>query len=106
MDPLLHFLPAQVSINPAYRASELAYALTQAGVSMLVLARGLKGGHEFLDMADSLTPGQVPQLRHRVLLCGADSPPTGAPKAAAVACMHWGIVVLQCCWWFLRAVMP
>ena len=78
----------QVNINPAYRASELAFALTQAGVSVLVLAPGLKGGRQFLDMADSLGPGQVPQLRHRVLLFGADPPPAGAPAAAAVVCVH------------------
>ena len=30
-----------VNINPAYKASELAYALTQSGASVLVLARGV-----------------------------------------------------------------
>ena len=87
-----------MNINPAYRASELAYALTQAGVSVLVLAPGLKGGHEFLDMAGSLGPGQAPQLRHRVLLCVADPPPAGALPAAKAAA--GALPVKHCCWQF------
>ncbi len=31
-----------VNINPAYKASELAYVLTQAGIGVLVLARGFR----------------------------------------------------------------
>ncbi|HUS67080.1 MAG TPA: AMP-binding protein [Kofleriaceae bacterium] len=32
-----------VSLNPAYRTSELAYALAQSGATVLVMARGFKG---------------------------------------------------------------
>lgn len=68
--------PLQVNINPAYRASELSYALTQAGVSMLVLAPGLRGGREFVGMLDGVR-GQLPRLQRCVLL-GDDTPEGGS----------------------------
>lgn len=68
--------PSQVNINPAYRASELAYALGQAGVSVLVLAPGLRGGRGFVEMAESVRK-QTPQLRLRLLLAEEGLPEGG-----------------------------
>ncbi|EFN57192.1 hypothetical protein CHLNCDRAFT_21648 [Chlorella variabilis] len=65
-----------VNINPAYRASELAYALGQAGVSVLVLAPGLRGGRGFVEMAESVRK-QTPQLRLRLLLAEEGLPEGG-----------------------------
>jgi fatty-acyl-CoA synthase len=45
-----------VNINPAYRSHELAYALGQSGVSVLVTAEEFKGA-SYLDMIDSVRPG-------------------------------------------------
>ena len=75
----------QVNINPAYRAAELAYALNQAAVTALVLARGLKGSREFIDIVDSVVAQT--QLRHRILL--ADEAPEGEPgllRCAVLCC--------------------
>ncbi|PRW33815.1 AMP-binding isoform A [Chlorella sorokiniana] len=69
-----------VNINPAYRAGELAYALNQSAVTTLVLARGLKGSREFIEIVDSVV-GQT-QLRHRILL--ADEAPEGYTSWAAL----------------------
>jgi fatty-acyl-CoA synthase len=55
-----------VTINPAYRAAELEYALTKAGVSMLVLARGL-GQSDYVTMLDAVR-GRCPELRATVVL--------------------------------------
>lgn len=72
----------QVNINPAFQAAELAYALGQAGVSVLVLAPGLKGGHGFLRVAGSPeVAAQATQLRHRVLLADG-APPEGEGSVA------------------------
>ncbi|MGF1665384.1 MAG: AMP-binding protein [Acidimicrobiia bacterium] len=45
-----------VNINPAYRSHELAYALGQSGVSVLVTAEEFKGA-SYLDMIDSVRSG-------------------------------------------------
>jgi fatty-acyl-CoA synthase len=55
-----------VTINPAYRAAELEYALTRAGVSMLVLARGL-GQTDYVAMLDEVR-ARCPELRATVVL--------------------------------------
>jgi fatty-acyl-CoA synthase len=55
-----------VNINPAYRTSELAYALGQAGVSTLVLAPHFRAA-DYLDMVDQVA-AQLPALRRRVVL--------------------------------------
>jgi fatty-acyl-CoA synthase len=55
-----------VTINPAYRAAELEYALTRAGVSMLVLARGL-GQSDYVAMLDEVR-GRCPELWDTVVL--------------------------------------
>jgi fatty-acyl-CoA synthase len=61
-----------VNINPAYRTSELAYALGQSGVSSLVLAPGFRQA-DYLAMLDQVA-GELPALGRRVVL-GPDTPP-------------------------------
>jgi fatty-acyl-CoA synthase len=61
-----------VNINPAYRTSELAYALAQSGVSTLVLAPRFRTA-DYLDMLDQVA-AQVPTLQRRVVL-GPEAPP-------------------------------
>jgi fatty-acyl-CoA synthase len=61
-----------VNINPAYRTSELAYALAQSGVSTLVLAPRFRQA-DYLAMLDQVA-GQVPTLQRRVVL-GPEAPP-------------------------------
>jgi fatty-acyl-CoA synthase len=60
-----------VNVNPAYRTSELAYALGQSGVSTLVLAPGFRTA-DYLDMLDQVA-GELPALARRVVL-GPDTP--------------------------------
>src|SRR5918992_975953 len=55
-----------VNINPAYRTSELAYALGQSGVSTLVLAPRFRQA-DYLDMLDQVA-GDLPALGRRVVL--------------------------------------
>jgi fatty-acyl-CoA synthase len=61
-----------VNVNPAYRTSELAYALGQSGVSTLVLAPRFRQA-DYLAMLDQVA-GELPALRRRVVL-GPDTPP-------------------------------
>jgi fatty-acyl-CoA synthase len=63
-----------VNVNPAYRTSELAYALGQSGVSTLVLAHGFRTA-DYLDMLDQVAT-ELPALGRRVVLGG--DPPAGA----------------------------
>jgi fatty-acyl-CoA synthase len=70
-----------VNVNPAYRTSELAYALGQSGVSTLVLAPRFRQA-DYLDMLDQVA-GELPALRRRVVL-GPDTPP-GAMSWAELA---------------------
>jgi fatty-acyl-CoA synthase len=60
-----------VNINPAYRTSELAYALGQSGVSTLVLAPRFRQA-DYLDMLDQVA-GELAALQRRVVL-GPDTP--------------------------------
>jgi fatty-acyl-CoA synthase len=60
-----------VNVNPAYRTSELAYALRQSGVSTLVLAARFRQA-DYLAMLDEVA-GDLPTLRRRVVL-GSDAP--------------------------------
>jgi fatty-acyl-CoA synthase len=74
-----------VNINPAYRLHELEYALNQSGCAALVMAPRFRTGN-YIEMIQTLcpalersAPGQLdatrlPQLRHVVLLSGADGP--------------------------------
>ena len=73
-----------VNINPAYRLSELEYALNRAGCSALVLAPAFKGS-DYLRMIHDLAPElataepgrlhatRLPRLRH-VIVMGAAPP--------------------------------
>ncbi|HXP13909.1 MAG TPA: AMP-binding protein, partial [Actinomycetes bacterium] len=60
-----------VNVNPAYRTSELAYALGQSGVSTLVLAPRFRQA-DYLDMLEQVA-GDLPALQRRVVL-GGDTP--------------------------------
>jgi fatty-acyl-CoA synthase len=55
-----------VTINPAYRTSELEYALTQSGTSVLVTASGFKGS-DYLAMLSEVKP-RLPALRQVIVL--------------------------------------
>jgi len=55
-----------VNINPAYKASELEYALTQSGVSLLVLARAFRQA-DYVEMLQEVR-GRCPELREAVVL--------------------------------------
>jgi fatty-acyl-CoA synthase len=67
-----------VNVNPAYRTSELAYALRQSGVSTLVLAPSFRQA-DYLAMLDQVA-GQLPALQRRIVL--GSRAPAGA--------MSWG----------------
>jgi fatty-acyl-CoA synthase len=54
-----------VNINPAYRAPELEYALRQAGVSVLLLARRLRQS-DYVAMLDTVR-SHCPELLHTVV---------------------------------------
>jgi fatty-acyl-CoA synthase len=60
-----------VNVNPAYRTSELAYALRQSGVSTLVLAPSFRQA-DYLAMLDEVA-GELPALRRRIVL-GHEAP--------------------------------
>ena len=60
-----------VNVNPAYRTSELAYALGQSGVSTLVLAPRFRQA-DYLDMLGQIA-GDLPALGRQVVL-GPDTP--------------------------------
>jgi len=61
-----------VNVNPAYRTSELAYALAQSGVTTLVLAPRFRQA-DYLAMLDEVAE-QVPALKRRIVL-GPEAPP-------------------------------
>jgi fatty-acyl-CoA synthase len=63
-----------VNVNPAYRTSELAYALGQSGVSTLVLAPRFRQA-DYLDMLAQVA-GELPALARRVVL--GEAAPAGA----------------------------
>lgn len=54
-----------VNINPAYRTTELEYALTKAGVSVLLLARGFRSA-DYRRMLDEVRP-RCPALREAIV---------------------------------------
>lgn len=58
-----------VSLNPAYRAHELQYALQKAAPAMMIAARGFKSS-DYAAMLAEVAP-HCPQLREVVLLGGA-----------------------------------
>jgi fatty-acyl-CoA synthase len=55
-----------VTINPAYKASELEYALCKSGVSFLLLSRGFRQT-DYVSMLDEVRP-RCPQLREAIVL--------------------------------------
>lgn len=55
-----------VTINPAYKTSELEYVLNQAGVSVLFLARGFRQAN-YVAMLDEVRP-RCSQLLHAMVL--------------------------------------
>ncbi len=61
-----------VNVNPAYRPSELAYALRQSGVRVLVTARQFKTS-DYLDMVAEVR-AELPALE-RVVVIGSDRVP-------------------------------
>jgi fatty-acyl-CoA synthase len=55
-----------VTINPAYKATELEYALRKAGVSVLVMARGFRQS-DYVAMLEEVRDG-CPELRSAIVL--------------------------------------
>src|SRR5438270_1631044 len=55
-----------VNINPAYKTSELEYALNQSGVSFLVLAKAFRT-NDYVAMLEEVR-GRCPELRESVVL--------------------------------------
>ena len=55
-----------VNVNPAYKATELEYALRKAGVSVLVLARGFRQT-DYVEMLAAVRAG-CPALREAIVL--------------------------------------
>jgi fatty-acyl-CoA synthase len=55
-----------VNVNPAYRSHELAFALSHAGISVLVAARAFRAT-DYLPLIDEVLP-QAPTVRHVILL--------------------------------------
>jgi fatty-acyl-CoA synthase len=55
-----------VNVNPAYRRSELEYALARSGISVLLLARGFRDA-DYVEMLDDVR-GRCPALREAIVL--------------------------------------
>ncbi len=55
-----------VTINPAYKPAELEYALTKAGVSVLLLARGVRQA-DYVAMVDEVS-ARCPELREALVI--------------------------------------
>src|SRR6266581_4725968 len=55
-----------VNINPAYRTSELEYALNQSGITFLVLAAGFRQADYVAMLAE--VKGRCPELREALVL--------------------------------------
>ncbi len=55
-----------VNVNPAYKSAELEYALTQSGVSLLVLSRGFRQTDYVALLAE--VRGRCPDLREALVL--------------------------------------
>jgi acyl-CoA synthetase (AMP-forming)/AMP-acid ligase II len=101
-----------VSINPAYRAHELAYALRQSGCSSLVAARRLKSSDYVKMLAEvaarmaSLTPNDpiniqytsaAPPARPRAPRCRATISSTTAISSASAAATRTRIASVSRC---------
>jgi len=57
-----------VNINPAYKSSELRYALKQSGVKLLLLARGFRGA-DYVALLDEVR-NDCPDLEETIVLDG------------------------------------
>ena len=55
-----------VNVNPAYKTSELEYALNQSGLQLLILARGFRST-DYLQILDAVRD-QCPRLEHTVVI--------------------------------------
>ena len=62
-----------VNINPAYRLTELEYALNKVGCVALITATRFKTS-DYIGMLDALGPAKLPTLRHRIQI-GPESAP-------------------------------
>lgn len=60
-----------VTINPAYRVSEVEYALNKVGCSVLITAPSFKSS-DYIGMLRELGPAKLPQLRLTVALGDAE----------------------------------
>jgi len=58
-----------VNINPAYRLSELEYALNKVGCVALITATRFKSS-DYVGMVQTLGAAKLPQLRHRIQIGG------------------------------------
>ena len=72
-----------VNVNPAYRTSELEYALSQSGCRLLVSAREFKTS-DYVAMVDEVSP-RCPALERVVFLDSADWEELLAPGDGAVS---------------------
>jgi fatty-acyl-CoA synthase len=84
-----------VNINPAYRSSELEYALNKVECKVLVMARRHKSS-DYVDMLRALAPeiddekgtlraAKLPRLEHVVLLDDGPAPHSAKPFAALMS---------------------
>ena len=55
-----------VNVNPAYKRSELEYALKQSGISVLLLAAGFRDADYVAMLGD--VRGRCPELREAIVL--------------------------------------
>jgi fatty-acyl-CoA synthase len=55
-----------VTVNPAYRSSELEYALNQSGISLLIMAKAFRAS-DYVTMLDEVRP-RCPELRGCLVL--------------------------------------
>ncbi|WP_067975071.1 AMP-binding protein [Mycolicibacter icosiumassiliensis] len=81
-----------VNVNPAYRAHELAYALTQSGVTMVIAASRFKTS-DYVGMLRDVAP-ECPDLREVVVIGSsrwqelADTPIDAKALAKVAATLH------------------
>lgn len=62
-----------VTINPAYRLSEVEYTINKVGLSALVAAESFKTS-AYAEMIETLGAARLPTLRARILIGGAERP--------------------------------
>ena len=87
-----------VNINPAYRLSELEYALNKVGCVALITATRFKSS-DYIGMLDALGAAKLPLLRHRIQI-GPETAPgftnfAGLMVPADKAALHATALTLQ-----------